>query len=526
MSQLFGPENRLLVLGSLSGGAGVTAGAVIADNTIVRGDGGARGVQGSSVTITDTGLMIIGAGLTTTGLDDLTINPAVKVSGSLLELKVGGVSKANFAYDGALTVGNIITVGTLTLPGGGVLSGASGAITATTASNGNFAFALNGTGQVILPVGAVATPSLGFSGAATTGLFFKAANNPAIVGPGATVSLSLYTDSLTEQAFIQAASTTFTLGSISGPVVLKSANTTALTLGTDQSATFAGTISAITTGTITRTALGTTSADGLIVQNTTDAAAGAQQLGPRIGSWGEGWKTDATAASIVVGSGFETLPVEGAAAPTLTMRFFSKIGAAAVTYPMTLTSAGALTTTSSISSGGELTAASNVNLGAANYIAFSGRSLIISDANGTVLLRNNAGSAGTTLDVATNGTLKVRNLANDADAAITAGAGTFSGAVTTSSSTRSGPGAVAITTSLCKVTSTGVADALTLADGVDGQRITIVHDVDGGSFVLTPATKTGWTTFTSTVVGETITLVFVTTRGWMVTGSYLGVIAP
>jgi hypothetical protein len=107
-----------------------------------------------------------------------------------------------------------------------------------------------------------------------------------------------------------------------------------------------------------------------------------------------------------------------------------------------------------------------------------------------------------------------------------AGAATFSGAVTTSSATLSGAGAIPITTSLVKYTSTGGAQALTLADGVDGQRLTIVHDVDGGSGVLTPTTKTGFSTVTFTNAGDTVSLVYVTTRGWMVTGSYLATIAP
>lgn len=89
----------------------------------------------------------------------------------------------------------------------------------------------------------------------------------------------------------------------------------------------------------------------------------------------------------------------------------------------------------------------------------------------------------------------------------------------------SGAGAANVTTETTKVTTTGLLEAITLADGVEGQTKTILHDVDGGSFVLTPTTKTGWTTFTSTVVGESITLRFVTTRGWIVIGSYLGVIA-
>ena len=105
---------------------------------------------------------------------------------------------------------------------------------------------------------------------------------------------------------------------------------------------------------------------------------------------------------------------------------------------------------------------------------------------------------------------------------------TFAGAVTTSSTTLSGAGAIPITTSLVKFTSTGAANALTLANGSDGQRLTIVHDVKGtlGTGVLTPTTKTGFSTVTFNNAGDTVSLVYVTTRGWMVTGSYLATIAP
>lgn len=126
--------------------------------------------------------------------------------------------------------------------------------------------------------------------------------------------------------------------------------------------------------------------------------------------------------------------------------------------------------------------------------------------------------AATTLVLAVNNT-----------AALTFNTGrnaTFSNSVITSSSTLSGAGAIPITTSLVKFTSTGAAQALTLANGVDGQRLTIVHDVDGGSGVLTPTTKTGFSTVTFTNAGDTVDLVYVTTRGWMVVGSYLATIAP
>lgn len=80
----------------------------------------------------------------------------------------------------------------------------------------------------------------------------------------------------------------------------------------------------------------------------------------------------------------------------------------------------------------------------------------------------------------------------------------------------SGPGAVNLTTFATELTSTGVADALTLADGLPGQLKSIFHGVDGGSMVLTPTTATGFTTVTFTNVGESVLLQFFATRGWMV----------
>tara|TARA_R110000868_G_scaffold263443_1_gene522071 strand:+ start:85 stop:942 length:858 start_codon:yes stop_codon:yes gene_type:complete len=137
-------------------------------------------------------------------------------------------------------------------------------------------------------------------------------------------------------------------------------------------------------------------------------------------------------------------------------------------------------------------------------------------------------NAGSAIHVESLTTLPLKFMINSAEALLLDSAlkATFAGAVTTSSATLSGAGAIPITTSLVKYTSTGALQALTLANGVDGQRLTIVHDVDGGSGVLTPTTKTGFSTVTFTSAGDTVTLVYVTTRGWMVTGSYLATIAP
>jgi len=79
----------------------------------------------------------------------------------------------------------------------------------------------------------------------------------------------------------------------------------------------------------------------------------------------------------------------------------------------------------------------------------------------------------------------------------------------------SGAGAVDITNLITSLTTTGSAQALTLADGVSGQLKTVVHTVDGGSAVLTPTTKIGFSTITFTSVGESATLVY-TAAGWAI----------
>lgn len=95
---------------------------------------------------------------------------------------------------------------------------------------------------------------------------------------------------------------------------------------------------------------------------------------------------------------------------------------------------------------------------------------------------------------------------------------TITGPIKYTTQALSGAGAVNVTTSTTKFTSTGSAQALTLADGTDGQIKTILHVVDGGSGVLTPTTKTGFSTVTFTNAGDTVTLQFVTTQGWLVIG--------
>jgi hypothetical protein len=97
---------------------------------------------------------------------------------------------------------------------------------------------------------------------------------------------------------------------------------------------------------------------------------------------------------------------------------------------------------------------------------------------------------------------------------------TLNGLVIEGVSSRSGAGAVPLTHPVCRLTSTGSAQAITLANGTAGQKLTIYHGVDGGSMVLTATTKTGWTTsITFTNVGDNVVLQYFATVGWLVLSS-------
>lgn len=80
----------------------------------------------------------------------------------------------------------------------------------------------------------------------------------------------------------------------------------------------------------------------------------------------------------------------------------------------------------------------------------------------------------------------------------------------------SGAGAVDVTHRTTKLTSTGGAQAITIADGtIASQRKTIVHDVDGGSMVLTPATPLHFATYTFTAVHDWLELEW-TGAAWII----------
>ena len=92
--------------------------------------------------------------------------------------------------------------------------------------------------------------------------------------------------------------------------------------------------------------VGATSADadlGLLIANNTDAAAGAQQYSPLLVLEGQGWKTNATAASQEVQFAMQVIPVEGAASPSGSLIFASNINDGGFVQRAVLSSIGAFT---------------------------------------------------------------------------------------------------------------------------------------------------------------------------------------
>ena len=157
----------------------------------------------------------------------------------------------------------------------------------------------------------------------------------------------------------------------------------------------------------TRNALGAAATDAttsLLLANTTDAAAGAQQWSPMVVLEGQGWKTDATAATQEVQMGVQVRPVQGAANPTGALHFLQNINDGGFSSIANITSAGALTTSSTIYG-------SALGITSLLDITSDGTVVTILPATGDYLRLGDAGTTSQTLntndDVLVTGKLEV-----------------------------------------------------------------------------------------------------------------------
>ena len=78
----------------------------------------------------------------------------------------------------------------------------------------------------------------------------------------------------------------------------------------------------------------------------------------------------------------------------------------------------------------------------------------------------------------------------------------------------SGAGAIPITHDVVKLTTTG-ANALTLADGSEGQELTVIMITDGGDGTLTPAHFGNGSTATFNDAGDSLTLIFTNSKWYI-----------
>jgi len=116
------------------------------------------------------------------------------------------------------------------------------------------------------------------------------------------------------------------------------------------------------------------------------------------------------------------------------------------------------------------------------------------------------------------------SITKSATGAITTNA-TYGATITGSVQSLSGAGAVDLTNLVTEVTSTG-ANALTLADGTTSGQIKIINMiVDAGDATLTPVTFANGTTITFDAVGESATLVWNSTVGWIASSTQGATIA-
>ena len=94
---------------------------------------------------------------------------------------------------------------------------------------------------------------------------------------------------------------------------------------------------------------------------------------------------------------------------------------------------------------------------------------------------------------------------------------TYNATITGGVQALSGAGAVDLTNLITELTTAGGAAAVTLADGSTSGQIKIInHIVDGGgTATVTPTTFANGTTIAFDAVGESVTLVWNSTVGWV-----------
>lgn len=340
-----------------------------------------------------------------------------------------GDNAINSLYSGLVSnathTGDATGATALTVVGinGTVLSGLATGLLKNTTATGVPSIAVGGT-DYYAPGGTDVSVSDGGTGRSTsTTAYGLIAAGTTATGPQQTLAAGLTTEMLVGGG--ASALPVWTSASGSGAPVRAVSPTITGTLST----------AAITS---TQTSLGTVTADGVLITNTTSAASGAgnQQYSPSLSLSGDGYSSGG--GHMAVKFSQYVVPVEGTSAPTGKLTWTSKVGPAAVVTQMTLSTSGDLSVTADILAGDDIYAGDTTT----SYIGWSGsRALFGSPSTGVItLLDQNANNfnrlqfGGTTASfpsIKRNGTAINIRLADDsADAPLTASNLTASGTVT------------------------------------------------------------------------------------------------
>jgi hypothetical protein len=157
--------------------------------------------------------------------------------------------------------------------------------------------------------------------------------------------------------------------------------------------------------------LGTTSTDGILLQNTTAATSGVPvQQSPRVRFRSQVWNTTAVAATNTNDWFIESVPVSGLV-PSGLFKIGSSLNGGGSTFPLTLSSAGRLDISGFIVGASTVFGNSLEVSNTGSYVGWSGRSRFFSPANGQINFNQEDSSTGTGIDVNTDAVMKIRTRA-------------------------------------------------------------------------------------------------------------------